>query len=105
MLTITGLDFAELTKFRNEVQNRVRGVKKVYSRGQAGRAAKIEVEFAGKTDDLAQELNAKSKGAWFRYRNKRNLSEQDYDCGEEALKRFNPMQRKKARVHTLAFFR
>ncbi len=65
MLTITGLDFAELTKFRNEVQNRVRGVKKVYSRGQAGRAAKIEVEFAGKTDDLAQELNAKSKALGF----------------------------------------
>lgn len=65
MLTITGLDFAELTKFRNEVQNRVRGVKKVYSRGQAGRAAKVEVEFAGKTDDLAQELNAKSRSLGF----------------------------------------
>ncbi len=62
---ITGLDFAELTKFRNEVQNRVRGVKKVYSRGQAGRAAKVEVEFAGKTDDLAQELNAKSQALGF----------------------------------------
>ncbi len=65
MLTITGLDFTELTKFRNEVQNRVRGVKKVYSRGQAGRAAKVEVEFAGKTDDLAQELNAKSQALGF----------------------------------------
>lgn len=65
MMNITGLDFTDLTKFKNEVQNRVRGIKKVYPRGQAGRTAKIEVEFAGKTHDLAEELNAKSQALGF----------------------------------------
>lgn len=64
-MSIVGLDFTELTKFRNEVQNRVRGIKKVYVRGQAGITAKVEVEFAGKTDDLAQELNAKGQALGF----------------------------------------
>ena len=64
-INVTGLDFTELTKFRNEIQNRVRGVKKVYSRGQTGRAAKLEVEFAGKTNDLAEELNAKAGNLGF----------------------------------------
>lgn len=65
MMTISGLDFNDLTKFRNQVQHRIRGVKKVYSRGQSGRAAKIEVEFAGKTTDLAEELNAKAGSLGF----------------------------------------
>lgn len=65
MMTITGLDNTEMTKFRNEVQNRVRGVKKVYPRAQVGRAAKLEIEFAGKTHDLADELNAKSNALGF----------------------------------------
>jgi len=60
MMSITGLDFNDLTKFRNALSGRIRGVKKVYPRGQSGRAAKIEVEFAGKTHDLAEELNAKA---------------------------------------------
>ena len=64
-MSIVGLDFTDLTKFRNEVQNRVRGIKKVYVRGQAGITAKVEVEFAGKTDDLAQELNAKGQALGF----------------------------------------
>ena len=65
MLTITGLDYTELTKFRNILQERVRGVQKVYPRGQVGQAANIEVEFAGKVGDLADELNA--KGSKFGY--------------------------------------
>ncbi len=60
MITISGLNYKELTKFRNQIEHRVRGIKKVYSRGQSGRAAKIEVEFAGKTTDLSDELNAKA---------------------------------------------
>ncbi|TAL36262.1 MAG: hypothetical protein EPN93_08645 [Spirochaetes bacterium] len=59
-MNIVGLDFAQQTKFRNEVQSRVRGVKKVYPRGQEGYATKIDVEFAGKTHDLAEELMAKA---------------------------------------------
>ena len=65
MITIAGLSYDDLTKFRNQIENRVRGINKVYTRGQSGKAAKIEVEFAGKTTDLADELNAKSKGLGF----------------------------------------
>ena len=65
MMTISGLDYKGLTKFRNVIQHRVRGIKKVYSRGQKGKAGKIEVEFAGKTTDLADELNAKADGLGF----------------------------------------
>ncbi len=65
MMTISGLDFDDLTKFRNQIQHRIRGVSKVYSRGQSGRAAKIEIEFAGKTNDLAEELNAKASNLGF----------------------------------------
>lgn len=61
MITITGLNYKELTDFRNQLNHKVRGIKKVYSRGQAGKASKIEVEFAGKTTDLADELSAKSE--------------------------------------------
>jgi len=64
-MNIAGLDFTDLTKFRNEVQNRIRGVKKTYPRGQAGKIAKIDVEFAGKTHDLAEELNAKANALGF----------------------------------------
>ncbi len=61
MVTVAGLNFADMTKFREQIQGRVRGVAKVYPRGQIGTASKIEVEFAGKTHDLAQELNAKGE--------------------------------------------
>lgn len=60
MMTVSGLNFNDMTKFRDAIQGRVRGVAKVYPRGQIGTAAKIEVEFAGKTHDLAQELMAKA---------------------------------------------
>lgn len=60
MLTVSGLNYNDMTKFREAIQGRVRGVSKVYPRGQVGTAAKIEVEFAGKTHDLAQELSAKA---------------------------------------------
>ncbi len=66
MLTIAGLDYSDLTKFRNQIEQRVRGVQKVYSRGQSGKSSKIEVEFAGKTTDLADELNAKAESLGFK---------------------------------------
>ena len=65
MMNIAGLNFTDLTKFRNEVQNRIRGVKKIYTRGQSVKYSKIEVEFAGKTQDLAQELNSKAEKLGF----------------------------------------
>jgi hypothetical protein len=65
MLNIAGLNYDELTKFRNQIEHRVRGIKKVYTRGQSGSYSKIEVEFAGKTTDLADELNAKANNLGF----------------------------------------
>ncbi len=66
MINIAGLNYDDLTKFRNQIEQRVRGVNKVYSRGQSGQYSKIEVEFAGKTTDLADELNAKANNLGFK---------------------------------------
>ncbi|MCP4129598.1 MAG: hypothetical protein GY754_01155 [bacterium] len=59
-LTISGLDYNQLKKFRNQLEGRIRGVSKVISRGQAGSYSKVEVIFAGKTDDFTDELSAKA---------------------------------------------
>ena len=60
-LLISGLDYNGLTSFRENVSKRIRGVSSVVSRGQAGTASRVEVIFAGKTNDFADELLAKSK--------------------------------------------
>ncbi len=60
-LFISGLDRAELKDFRNKLQQRVRGVNKVIQRGRDGRAAKLDVFFAGKTNDFEDELSAKAE--------------------------------------------
>ncbi|MBN2403088.1 MAG: hypothetical protein JXN64_11900 [Spirochaetes bacterium] len=65
MMNIAGLNYNDLTKFRNQIEHRVRGINKVYTRGQAGKYSKIEVEFAGKTTDLADELKAKGPNLGF----------------------------------------
>jgi hypothetical protein len=65
MMNIAGLNYDDLTKFRNQIEHRVRGIAKVYSRGQAGKYSKIEVEFAGKTTDLADELKVKAPNLGF----------------------------------------
>ncbi|MDY6935638.1 MAG: hypothetical protein SVZ03_15625 [Spirochaetota bacterium] len=65
MMNISGLNYKDFTKFRNQIQHRIRGIKKVYSRGQSGKYAKIEVEFAGKTTDLSDELSAKAENLGF----------------------------------------
>ncbi len=57
---ITGLDRAELKDFKNKLQSRIRGVNKVVQRGRDGRAAKLDVYFAGKTNDFEDELSAKA---------------------------------------------
>lgn len=59
-LLITGLDRNALMKFRNEVQQRIRGVNNVITRGQVGSASKIDVYFAGKTDEFLDELSNQS---------------------------------------------
>jgi hypothetical protein len=62
---ITGLDYKGLTKFRNNVSQRIRGVSKVISKGQIGRAARVMVYFAGKTNDFTDELLAKAGNMGF----------------------------------------
>lgn len=67
-LSIGGLDYENLRKFQNQVEHRIRGVQKVVSRGQAGRFANVDVYFAGKTNDFADELRAKSENMGFKVR-------------------------------------
>lgn len=62
---IAGLSADELRTFRDQVSNRVRGVSKVTERGRDGKAARLEVIFAGKTGDFEQELNAKASNMGF----------------------------------------
>ncbi len=57
---ITGLDAAQLKDFRDQLTNRVRGVSKVLEKGRDGKAARLEVYFAGKTTDFEEELRAKA---------------------------------------------
>ncbi len=59
-LAVRGLDFNGLKKFRDQVQNRIRGVQQVIEKGRSGAAAKIEVYFAGTTNEFLDELKAKS---------------------------------------------
>jgi hypothetical protein len=62
---IAGLSADELRKFRDQVSNRVRGVSKVTEKGRDGKAARLEVIFAGKTGDFEQELTAKASNMGF----------------------------------------
>jgi hypothetical protein len=62
---VAGLDADELRNFRDQVSNRVRGVSKVTEKGRDGRAARLEVIFAGKTGDFEQELTAKAPNMGF----------------------------------------
>jgi len=64
-IMITGLDYNGLRKFRDQLSYRIRGVQKVYDKGRVGRAAKIVVYFAGKTNDFLDELQAKSEKIGF----------------------------------------
>lgn len=64
-LLITGLDRDGLTKFRNEVQQRVRGVNNIMSRGQIGQAGKLDVYFTGQTDEFLDELKSLSESLGF----------------------------------------
>lgn len=57
---IAGLGAAELKDFKDQISNRVRGVKQVIEKGRDGKAARLEVIFAGKTNDFEDELSAKA---------------------------------------------
>ena len=62
---IAGLSAYELRTFRDQVSNRVRGVSRVTEKGRDGKAARLEVIFAGKTGDFEQELTAKASNMGF----------------------------------------
>ncbi len=62
---IAGLDANELRNFRDQVSNRIRGVSQVMEKGRVGKAARLEVLFAGKTPDFEQELTAKANAMGF----------------------------------------
>ena len=64
-ITVTGLDRKGLKTFRNALQQKIRGVSAVTSRGQKGRAANIEVSFAGKTDAFLDDLDEKAENLGF----------------------------------------
>ncbi len=57
---ITGLSAADLKNFKDQISNRVRGVKQVIEKGRDGKAARLVVIFAGKTNDFEDELSAKA---------------------------------------------
>jgi len=59
-IIVTGLNFKDLKKFRNNIAQRIRGVKKVIPKGQTGKAARLMVYFAGKTTELGEELQSKA---------------------------------------------
>lgn len=65
-LLITGLGGPELISFRNEVSQRIRGVKKIEEKGREGKASKLEITFAGKTNDFEQELTKKADDLGFK---------------------------------------
>ncbi len=60
-LIIYGLDYRGLQDFRDRVEKRIRGVSSVTSKGLSEDTARIEVVFAGKTEDFADELLAKGE--------------------------------------------
>ena len=60
-LNVSGLDYSQTEKFRDELKNRIRGISRVGESNFINNNAIIEVQFAGKTSDLANELLGKSE--------------------------------------------
>lgn len=65
-INIAGLDYTEFSKLKDAIKGRIRGVGSVETRGQSGKYSKIEIEFAGKTTDFADELVAKGANFGFK---------------------------------------
>ncbi len=57
---ITGRSRAKRKNFKDQVTNSVRVVQQILEKGRDGRAAKLEVIFAGKTNDFEDELSSKA---------------------------------------------
>ena len=56
-----------MKKFREEIENRIRGVQQVLEKGRVGRAARVEVYFAGTTAEFVDELKAKADKLGFEF--------------------------------------
>ncbi|HOO72677.1 MAG TPA: hypothetical protein PK926_13015 [Spirochaetota bacterium] len=61
VVNVAGLDYKDMTKFRNDITQRIRGVQEVISKGQSGKYANLEVYFAGRTTDFTDELVFKAE--------------------------------------------
>ena len=64
-LLINGLNYEDLKTFRNALASRIRGVKSVVPKSQTGTNSRLEIYFAGKTNDFADELLAKASAMGF----------------------------------------
>jgi len=64
-IVLAGLGSSELSKFKAEVSNRIRGVKTINETGKVGKAVILEVKFAGKTNEFEEELTAKASALGF----------------------------------------
>jgi hypothetical protein len=64
---ISGLDYNGMKKFREEVSNRIRGVQQVLEKGRMGKAARVEIYFAGTTAEFIDELKAKAEKLGFEF--------------------------------------
>ena len=65
-ITIKGLGFSDASKFRAQISHRIRGVKQVIPKKQTGKLTKLELYFAGKTNDFADELVNKAAKLGFK---------------------------------------
>ncbi|HRZ26479.1 MAG TPA: hypothetical protein P5346_13730 [Spirochaetota bacterium] len=64
-VSVAGLDYNDMMKFRNALAQRIRGTHEVLARGQSGKYAVLDVYFAGKSSQFADELSAKSENFGF----------------------------------------
>ncbi len=55
-LLVVGLDYGQIKKLRSEMLEQVRGVKAINRKGNVGKAAKLQVEFLGKSFTLADRI-------------------------------------------------
>ncbi|RME91824.1 MAG: hypothetical protein D6767_04405 [Candidatus Hydrogenedentota bacterium] len=55
-MLVVGLDYASMKAFRNELLEKIRGVKEVNRKGATGQAAKLEIQFVGTSFELADRL-------------------------------------------------
>ncbi|MBI5893359.1 MAG: hypothetical protein HZB79_06885 [Deltaproteobacteria bacterium] len=58
-MTVKGAAYSDLTKFKNLLQQRVRGIKSIYQRSFEGGVAVLDIEAKGNAQSLADEISTK----------------------------------------------